>query len=343
MHAEPVGWVTGEASPNPTGSRWGVDGTDLGICWDDGQGGVLVAFGDTFDPRAPSGGGGGGDWRSNVIARSTDRDLAGGMTLDWFATDRPDHAREVLGSRKVDGVEMTTIPTGGVAVGARQYLAFMSVRRWGEPGRWRTNHAGIAHSDDGGATWVKPSGREGPTWANNRRGGQPFQMNALVRHEGHVLLFGTPNGRAGACHLARAPEDGLLDLSSYERWDGQGWRAAEPPPRRRWGFAARAGEGPLAAEVLPAPVSELSVMHHRRSEQWLAAHYREDVNAVVVHTAGRPTGPWSAPVPVATAADFPGLYGAFWHPWTADAEEPMFLMSQWGPYNVRLMRLRGVG
>jgi len=53
MYAEQVAWITGQRSPNCTGDTAHVYGTDLGICWDDGRGGVLVAFGDTFgrDPR----------------------------------------------------------------------------------------------------------------------------------------------------------------------------------------------------------------------------------------------------------------------------------------------------
>lgn len=175
MHAERVAWVTGEHSANETGPRWAVGGTDLGICWDDGQDGVLVAFGDTFTPRAPSGGAG-EDWHSNVIARSHGRDLSGRMTLDWFATDRPGHAREGLPARKIDHIEVTTIPTGGVCAGSRQYLAYMSDRKWGRPGRWRTNYGGIAFSDDSGTTWVKPTGHGSPTWPNTWRGTQRFQM-----------------------------------------------------------------------------------------------------------------------------------------------------------------------
>lgn len=331
VHAEHAAWITGEKSSNRTDLHWAVGGTDLGVCWDDGRGGVLVAFGDTFHPRQPQGGGGGGDWRSNVVARSTDRDLTGGMVLDSFVTDRPGHARELLPSVKVDHAEVTTIPTGGICVDKRQYMTYMSVKHWGDPGRWTTGYAGFAYSDDGGNTWAKPVGPGTPTWVNTPNYDQRFQMCALARHEGYVLIFGTMNGRAGPCYLARVPEAHVLDLSRHELWDGTRWRAGNPGADQ-W----------ATAEVLPAPVSELSVMYHRASGQWLAAYFRESAGAVVVHTAPVPTGPWSEPNVVATAADFPGLYGAFWHPWSIDDPEPYFLMSEWGPYNVELMRLRGL-
>ena len=43
-----VAAVTGEGSANRTGSRFGVYGTDLGILWDNGQGEILVVFGDSY-------------------------------------------------------------------------------------------------------------------------------------------------------------------------------------------------------------------------------------------------------------------------------------------------------
>src|SRR5215213_1249986 len=43
-----VAQITGEGSVNDTASRNNLLGTDLGIAWDDGQGQVMVAFGDTY-------------------------------------------------------------------------------------------------------------------------------------------------------------------------------------------------------------------------------------------------------------------------------------------------------
>lgn len=330
MRAAHVAWVTGEQSANQTGPRWAVGGTDLGICWDDGHGGVLVAFGDTFHPRQPQGGGGGGDWRSNVLARSSDRNLAAGLALEWFATDRPGHAREILPAVKVDHAEITTIPTGGVSVGSRQYLSYMSVQHWGAPGQWRTGYAGFAFSDDGGATWAKPVGPGTPTWANTPAADQRFQMTALVRHGGYVYLFGTPNGRQGCCYLARVSEHAVLDLSQHEQWCADGWRGGNPV-EDQWHTTALFGPH----------VSELGVAYHAPTRQWLAVYFREP-DALVVRAAPQLTGPWSPENVVATARAFPGLYGTFWHPWSMADPEPSFLMSQWGPYNVQLMRLTGV-
>lgn len=316
MQAERIAWTTGEYAPNWTRSRAGVGGADLGIMWDDGRGGVLCLWGDTFDGPP-----GAGDWRSNVLARSTNRDYATrGVVIDWWATDHPGHAKQVIPRDRPE--DFTIIPTSGISIGARQYATYMSIQAWGGPGRWTTNYAGFAYSDDGGVTWVKDVRAR---WSNTAGHDQPWQMCALARGgDGYLYVFGTPNGRAGAAHLARVPEDRVLDLSQHEQYVGEGRfvRAATDP-----------------VPVLPPPVSELSVAFHRLTGRWLAAYYHEDLNAVVVHDAPALYGPWSPPRIVATATEFPHLYGAFWHPWSMADTRPCFAMSQWPPYQTALMSL----
>src|ERR1700753_1810863 len=78
-----VAAVTGEGSANRTGSGFGVYGTDLGILWDNGNGEILAAFGDTYGAGwvPPGAGPDHADWRCNVLAGSTTTDLAGGLAL----------------------------------------------------------------------------------------------------------------------------------------------------------------------------------------------------------------------------------------------------------------------
>ena len=319
MHVEPLDWVTGPESPNRTDKHWQVSGTDLGIgvTYEDE---TLFFFGDTFHPRQSQGGGGGGDWRSNVLARSSSRN-GKAIRIQAMVTDRPGHAREVLPSKKVNGTEMTVIPTGACSVRHRLYLAFMSVRRWGAPGRWETNYSGIAVSDDGGETWKVQATR-----LNNKDNSDPWQMLTLVHHDRYVYIYGTPAGRAGAARLARVGENDLLSNELREYWDGSQWSTNEQD----------------ADPVIAGPVSELSIAYHSASGKWLAAYFREGMNSIVVHTAAQPVGPWSAPHVVATAKEYPGLYGAFFHPRSMDQPYPVFLMSLWLPYNVRAMRLVGL-
>ncbi|MGH3913817.1 MAG: DUF4185 domain-containing protein, partial [Pseudonocardiaceae bacterium] len=175
--------MTGERSANRTGSRFGVLATDLGICWDDGAGGLLVAFGDSYGTGW--GGHGAGppdaDWRCNVLAHACLDEPAGALVLQSMVQDAPGHAAQVL-PRDPTVREETVIPTAGIAVDGVQYLHFMSVRSWYGPGRWRTNYSRIARSTDGGQTWRT----DGPRWNNQAAqwwrsdGGAGFQLCALI-------------------------------------------------------------------------------------------------------------------------------------------------------------------
>ncbi|WP_022893523.1 DUF4185 domain-containing protein [Agromyces subbeticus] len=312
-----VSKMTGPKSLSATDTRWAVTGTDLGIMWDNGSGEILTAFGDTFgDWSGP--GGGGGDWRSNVLLRSSDTDLSDGMTFDSAVEDAPGHAAEIIPSLKVNGEELTTIPTAGIAVGDRQYLAFMSVRQWGEPGAWDTNFNRIAYSDDNGETW---NSTDGPEWTNTADGQHPFQMVAFERHDGYVYMFGTPNGRFGAAHVARVPEASVLDKSAYSYWNGTSWVL---------------GDDTAAASIVPPNAAELSVRYSEHTGGWLMTYLNEDLD-LVLRTAPTPEGPWGEAQRLASFADYPGLYGGYLHPWS-EGGELYLALSQWDPYNVYLVR-----
>ncbi len=312
-----VAKMTGPKSTSATDARWKVTGTDLGIMWDNGQGEILTAFGDTFgDWNGP--GGGGGDWRSNVLLRSSDTDLSDGITFDSAVEDAPGHAGEIIPSLKINGQEMTTIPTAGIAVGSRQYLAFMSVRQWGAPGAWDTNFSRIAYSDDNGQTW---NSTDGPQWTNTADGQHPFQMVAFEKHDGYVYMFGTPNGRFGAAHVARVPEAQVLDKSAYSYWNGTTWVL---------------GDDTAAVAIVPPNVAELSVQYSEHTGGWLMTYLDQNLD-LVLRTAPSPEGPWAPSQRLASFADYPGLYGGYMHPWSQDGDL-YFALSQWEPYNVYLMR-----
>ncbi|MGB9282112.1 MAG: DUF4185 domain-containing protein [Pseudonocardiaceae bacterium] len=324
--ASRVAGITGAASMNDTQARYDVKGTDLGIMWADDRGQILVAFGDTFGPAwagtgAPAQDPASIDWRSNTLARSSDRNPANGMVFDDFVADRPGHAKELLPSLKRDGVEMTKIPTGGVNVGGRDYLAYMSVRHFGQPGHWVTNYSGVAYSDDGGQNWVECVGAIRP---NTPGLDEQFQMIAYARRDGFVYAFGTPNGRFGDAHLARVPEQRLLDKSAYEYWTGTRWQR---------------GVSAIAAAIVPGPVGELSVRYDEILKSWEMMYLDEARGAIVVRLAAAPTGPWGAPMPVATSRQYPHLYGGFLHP-DSTGSDIYFTMTQYDRYNVSLMHAR---
>jgi hypothetical protein len=311
-----VEWITGPESPNRTDEQYSVLSTDLGSMYElDGT--VYIAFGDTFGCcRPPEGGGGGGQWRYNVLGYSTDQNLEDGMTLDGMMTDDNGRARAVLRKRFED---FTIIPTAGIAVGDRMFLHYMAVDEWGEPGHWTLNRSGWGYSDDRGETWTQPPES---TW----EGDTNFGMTALLENEGYVYVFGTHGGRYSGVQLARVPAeaDAVLDMSAYTYWDGSDW----------------SNDIEQAVEIVPSPVGELSVAWNEFLGRWIMTYLDEPRRGLVIREAPELTGPWSEPRMLVDSADFPSLYGSYLHPWASDGEVIYFAMSQWGPYNVLLMRAR---
>lgn len=312
-----VAKITGPGAINDTQGLWDVKSTDLGIMWDNGSGQVLTAIGDTFGSTwTGPGGSGGSNWRSNILLRSNDTTLSDGMTFQSAPLSAPGNAKQLIPSQKIDNVEITVIPTAGISVGTRQYLGYMSVKHWGIPGEWTTNRSGIAYSDDNGENWTTVGT---PTWENTG-GTNQFQMQAFVRSGGYVYVFGTPNGRTGAAHVARVPEAQLLTKSAYTYWNGSAWVATESS----------------AAVVAAAPVSELSVQYNAATGKYLMMYLSAE--DIIMRTATSPQGPWSSPQVVVSSADYPGLYGGFMHPWNSGGTI-YFTMSQWNPYNIYLMKV----
>ncbi len=321
--ARRIAVLTGAESLNETEARYQVKGTDLGIMWADEQGQVLTAFGDTFgsgwagpgsevrDPAAS-------DWRSNTLARSGDHDPADGMSFTGFVTDRAGHAKELLPSLKQEGVEISKIPTGGVNVGGRNYLAYMSVNHFGRPGQWITNYSGIAYSDDGGQNWVADPRTYRP---NTPAFDDNFQMITYARRDGFVYLFATPNGRFGDAYVARVPDQRLLDVSAYEYWIGTGWQR---------------GASVIATPIMTGPVGELSVRYDQTLQSWEMMYFDQPRGAIVVRLAPQPTGPWGTPIEVATSRQYPTLYGGFLNP-DSHGSDIYFTMTQYDRYNVSLM------
>ncbi len=307
---------------NRTKDRFGVHGTDLGVLWRDSRGRTAIAFGDTYG----SGWGGRGagpetaDWRLNTLAHTADRVLSDGLRIDSMVTDRPGHAKQILGHDPAVP-EVTVIPTAAISASGRDVIHYMSVRSWDTGGRWTTNYSGLAYSDDGGESWTKPASAR---WANSG-GGARFQLGAFARDRGFVYLFGTPNGRHGDAYLARVREDAALDPSAYSYWTAAGWLTG--------------GEDRTVPVLTGGEVGELSVLYNRFSHTWIALHLDERRAAIVLRTAPAVTGPWTAGQPVVTGSDHPGLYGAFLHPASADGPDLFFAMSEWDPYHVEFMRL----
>ena len=314
-----VSQLTGHGSDNRTDKRWQVDGTDLGIMWENKPGEVAVAFGDSFGKGWEYGVVGGPDWRSNTLGFSTDTDLSDGMTVDSMVQDSRCHAAELLSSRKVKNWETTVIPTSGFAIGDRQYLSYMSIRRWSTiPGMWWTNYGGIAYSDDNGSTWTKdPHAR----W-DNMFGLSKFQVSTMVPQGDFVYMFGTVNGRVGSVGLARVPKGDVLNKTAYQYWVNGTWAPVDSND---------------ATEIAGGIASELSVRFDVERSIWQMTYLDPIAGNIVLRESNSPQGQWTAPSTLVRTAEYPKTYGGFMHPWSSGGEL-YFTVSEWDSYNVYLMK-----
>ncbi|GAA4738663.1 DUF4185 domain-containing protein [Gordonia alkaliphila] len=340
-----VSWVTGPKSPNDTLARFAVSGTDLGVAWDNGRGQTLMAFGDSFGYCNVAG----QQWRNNLLTRTDDDDLSDGVTIApgrpgdtssgaVVTAEAPNFAVEMVRAIKQDFVEITTIPTAGISVGGKQYVNFMSVRKWGAAGVWDTNYAAIAVSEDNGQTWTpQPSTAminapvtvalpaAAPTLnVNNSR----FQQSGYVKGHGddpYIYQVGTPNGRFGRAYLARFRPEDILNLSAYEYWLGTRWTSD---------LSLLSDD----SAIIKAAVTELSVSWSEYLGKYILI---DGDNAIRLRTATTPEGPWSAPRTLVPAGAVV-LYGAMMLPQSpaltsATDNRLYFNGSRWSDYNVMLV------
>lgn len=311
LGTEVVAQVTGRDSLIDTAAKWDIYGTDLGhMFWH--KDALYMVFGDTFGAR--------GlfrrkNWRSNTMARIADPDPRSGLPIEAMISGADGKAKELLHSRKVDGDEMTVIPTYGISVDGRMYLHYMSVRHWGEPGHWNVGHSGFAYSDDDGQNWTVPSEAV-------QREATGFEQVAFVRESNTLYTFGIPEGRFGGVSLRRVVPEHILQADAYEYWDGSNW----------------VSELGAAKTIVPAPVGELSVAWSKAHDCWLMMYLDPDKGSVMLRAARQVTGPWSNAHVVASSEKYPGLYAPYIVPGTEIDGELYYTMSQWEPYNVFLMR-----
>jgi len=312
-----VAQLTGHDSMNHT-EKVEVVGQDLGSMFDAG-GKTWFVFGDTFGQRDEGvTGGGGTEWRSNAMAWTTDTDPADGITFGGYITDENGWAKELVPGKKVDHDEMTIIPTHGFAANGAMYLAYMSVRHWGDPGEWETNHSGLARSTDGGQNWTQ---LDSPRW----EGESNFVQVSVVALDGMLYFWGVTHGRFGGVALMRVPERDVERQDAYEYFTGL--RDGEPT----WG---REPEG--ATQVVEGTVGELSVVWNDYLSRWIMTATDGSGVGSTIREGISPWGPWGPPKPLVTQEDLPGLYSPYLHPQyvTNGGRTIYFTISQWDPYNV---------
>nr|WP_280300184.1 DUF4185 domain-containing protein [Nocardia abscessus] len=308
--------VTGMASPNNT-QTYNVLGTDLGIMWDNGHGEMLTAFGDTAGVGFPNLlSGSMWSWRSNILLRSHTTDPAEGIFFDSVVRDVFGQARDLIPSPKIPFLEISRIPTAGIAVDGVQYMSLMSVKTWDDVGQWSTNFSGLAVSGDNGETWAElPETRR-----TNEGGNANFQMNAFLADGGYIYEYGTRSGRNNTAHVARVRGPDIGNLAEYEYWDGRAWRKNDVN---------------TAAPIMWG-VGELSVMYNAYLGQYISLT-TDRFNSVVMRRASSPVGPWSDPEVLIDTRELPTAYAPSIFPYQT-GRDLYFLTTVHSQYNVVLMR-----
>lgn len=139
-------------------------------------------------------------------------------------------ARDLVPSPKVPFLEISRIPTAGISVDGVQYMSLMSVKNWGEPGKWETNYSGLAVSGDNGENWVEAPETRRPSDAGNKN----FQMAAFLKDGGFVYQYGTTPGRGGNARssLASASTTSATSANTSTGTVASGRRATSTPPLR---------------------------------------------------------------------------------------------------------------
>jgi hypothetical protein len=305
-----------------------ICGTDIGtIAEFDHR--LVFAFGDTFGFNAGDCPRFGPNWRSNVLAFSEDFDASDGIELtDWYAglTGRAKAVSEGAHLPTFTGTdgEQTRIPTALLTAGDRLYMHYMSIHGFAERGgEWSCNWSRFTWSDDGGATWTENGAIFGDRDSR-------FNMLALSNATGpgnedggHTYAIGTACGRFGAAYAARVKTADILDAAQWQYWTGVDW----------------SGDPHDAAEVIPPIAGEGSLVFNAGLGKWMYTTLNQNAEAIQLHFADRPWGPWTNMTTLVSGREYDSIYGAYMTPSliSPDGCSFYFMMSQFGPYNVFVM------
>lgn len=321
-----IAQLTGPGAMNDTQAA-AVAGTDLGSMVNLGDV-TYFLFGDTFGERDPeSYGGQGAIWRSNVAAYTTDSDPSDGITFDgWRPVDDLGWATALVEGdhdANTGAGEVTKIPTGGFAVDGALYVNFMSVSFWGEPGAWDANFAGLARSDDQGATWTR---LEQPQWPGDSNFIQISAAHVEDPDGEHIYFWCIPSGRFGGVQLMRVPatRTAVESSAAYSYFSGVG---ADGSPR--WSQDASDAE-----TIVEPTVGELSVMWSEYLDRWIMTY--SDAGSAYIREGITPWGPWGDALELVPGSEYPGLYSPYLNPRyvSEDGRRVYFTLSLWGPYKV---------
>lgn len=317
----------GAASGPEKTSAFGINGTDLGIPWQDAFGRTQVIFGDTSsatnrlcdhtqynDVQNPD-----PYWplpfhrlsASASVAWTTDNNLSNGISYSDAIRDDDYFGAAIYNTGH-------TIPSGAAAIGTTDIVHFASTSFDNYDGfqcpagtfgvnsgfmGTRTSTASIParfERNDAFGTW-------GPT--------SNFAQATLL-HDGNFLyMFGITAGRTGGIKLARALAPQAPSGLAWKYWTGSAWSDSELD----------------AGFIVPPPVGELSASYNAALGRYIIAYLDGQSGSIVYRDARTPSGPWSQQKTLVTHKTSPFLYGSFIYPpeATDDPSALFFNMSNW--------------
>lgn len=304
--------------------KWDVYGTDLGIpVYSPAYKRMYFLFGDTFGigeieagkPRY---------WRSTIAGYTSDFDFTKGVNWEGFFEDKDGKARELVAAhhtKSIDRLEVTKICQGGIEVDGKLYLFYESINNWGPTasGIWHLNFGGVIRSDDGGKTcvripdltWIEPTDPEDVMIASRlvredesmHKIDIEFDANAHVApgygqmyacdgKDGYIYLFGRPGGRIRGIKVARVRRENIETFAAYDylvRYEN-----GQPVWKNYREGLDEIIANPEAAEVIPAPTSNMSVSYNGYLGCWLLTYYYPS-KGIYFATSKTPYGPFSEP------------------------------------------------
>jgi hypothetical protein len=313
--------ISGEGliNPNSTDQVWDVGGTDLGIIWETDPGVYGIFFGDTFGssftPNPSNPGPNGGNWRGNVLGFSKNKDLDQGIVFDNMVTGFDGKAKELLIGATAGSTSL--IPTAAIRVNGIDYVHCFKVNSWNP--NLSTKYSALYKSADNGKNWSRIDAVTFP-------GDSRFALVGYYKKDGFVYMIGTPTYRNKPAYLARFKETDIEKPENYEYWNGD---------TKTW----IKGNENQASIIIGGSVGELSLIYNSTYKKWIIAYFNAAEYNITMRIADEITGPWGTNFVLATGAQYPQLYGSYFHPLSAKGDFLYFTMSMWMPYNVFLMKV----
>lgn len=328
-----ISYITG---PNSINSELllsaGARGTDLGIPFKLPDGKMMLLYGDTFSSDNMS-----GLWNSNFMAITSDKKLSDGLTFDEVVTNDIGAVKPFAQGAHQDGdennknVEVTKIPTGGISIGNDVYIFYMSIRYWGTSGSWNVTYNQAVKAKD--STYKEWKEVEGLRWNDDELyyAGQIYPF-ANPQDEQNIYFTSIPGGRSDGAIMFRVAKDKFEQKDQYEYLT-----AANVWTKGDAGIKAL-NENPYY--VLSPSVSEPSLMYSTYLNKWIYSTLRG--TNICFAVSDNVAGLYKDIYTVATASDFPGLYGGFINSsfTDTDGQRIYIQLSQWTPiYNTSLVEV----